>query len=218
MKILKNKFFLTLLFFLIIFILNNTNVFAFSYPSIDNVDIDIDYKYKWFLIQSVSLSNGVYNISLHLFASNDASMNGAMFEYDKSGYSYNIYPNIETGELNYWKFNSTSDSSSWGSPVSNKVLTSSTNYFTIYSAAYPLNIREGNIDIYNKSDGTLFFQKTLVPEIPEIVGTTIPALETAEQIPTAMVETLKVIIPVGLVIFGILLLILLVKSVILRMT
>ena len=55
-------------------------------------------------------------------------------------------------------------------------------------------------------------------EIPETLTTTIPALETVEQIPTAMVETLKLIIPVGLVIFGIVLLILLIKSVISRMT
>lgn len=217
MKILKNKFFIILLFFLITFIFNNSDVFAFTYPSIDNIDVDINYKYKWFLIQNVSNSNGVHAISLHLFASNDATMNGCKFEFAKSGYSYNIYPNVKNGELNYWKFNSTTDSSTWGSPVSTKTFDASSTHFSIHSGVHPLNLSYGNIDIYNKSDGSVFFQAP-VTETPETLATTIPALETAEQIPTAMAETLKIILPVGLVIFGILLSILLIKLVISRMT
>ena len=75
-----------------------------------------------------------------------------------------------------------------------------------------------NCNVYSDKDKTGFFFPEPIPEIPEIPATTIPALETVEQIPTAMVETLKLIIPVGLVIFGIVLLISLIKSVISRMT
>jgi len=78
-----------------------------------------------------------------------------------------------------------------------------------------------NCDVYSDIDKTGFFFPEPIPEIPEVPetpATTIPALETVEQIPTAMVETLKLIIPVGLVIFGIVLLISLIKSVISRMT
>lgn len=74
-----------------------------------------------------------------------------------------------------------------------------------------------NID--GVTNGTVFFPQP-VTEIPEqeTLTTTIPALETVEQIPVAMIQTLKIVIPVGLVIFGTLLLILLVKSVISRVT
>lgn len=77
------------------------------------------------------------------------------------------------------------------------------------------NVGVSSMDIYTDiTYSTVFFQAP--PQ--KVEGVTIPALETAEQVPTAMVGTLKMIIPVGLVIFGILLLILLVKSVILRIT
>ena len=62
-----------------------------------------------------------------------------------------------------------------------------------------------------------FFRSTPLMEIPE-VETTIPTLETVEQIPEVMIQTVKIVIPVGLVIFGILLLISLIKLVIWRMT
>lgn len=75
-----------------------------------------------------------------------------------------------------------------------------------------------NCNVYSDIDKTGFFFPEPIPEIPEIPATTIPALETVEQIPTAMVEILKLIVPVGLVIFGIVLLISLIKSVISRMT
>ncbi len=66
------------------------------------------------------------------------------------------------------------------------------------------------IDIMEGSKGdTVFFQKT-----PVVV---IPILETAEQIPTAMATTLRLIIPIGLIILSMVLVIYLTKSVIWRM-
>ena len=80
------------------------------------------------------------------------------------------------------------------------------------------------IDImYDREGSEIFFQKTPVvvetPETPEITTpeVEIPALETVEQIPEAMKETMKVVIPVGLVILGIGLVVYLIKFVKSRM-
>lgn len=52
-----------------------------------------------------------------------------------------------------------------------------------------------NCNVYLDDFETVFFQP--------VTGVVIPALETAQEVPTAMVQTLKIIIPVGLVLFGI---------------
>lgn len=65
---------------------------------------------------------------------------------------------------------------------------------------------------YN-SDNELVFQEASL----ELAGVTIPAIQSSEEIPQAIIKTMKVVIPVGLVILGIGLVIYLTKSVILRM-
>lgn len=68
-------------------------------------------------------------------------------------------------------------------------------------------IVSSSVDVV-KNDGTVFFQ------VPVQETTTIPALETVEQIPTTMAKVMKIIIPIGLTILGIGLLIYLIKQVI----
>lgn len=51
----------------------------------------------------------------------------------------------------------------------------------------------------------------------ELAGVTIPEIQSAKEIPQAIIKTMKVVLPVGLVILGIGLVIYLIKSVILRM-
>ena len=68
-----------------------------------------------------------------------------------------------------------------------------------------------NFDLKDK-DGNVVFQGAS----PELAGVTIPAIQSAEEIPQAIIKTMKVVIPVGLVILGIGLVIYLIKSVILR--
>ena len=76
--------------------------------------------------------------------------------------------------------------------------------FSIY---YDVNY--STVDIYNTDRTSIFFQKTpVVVETPEVE---IPALETVEQIPEAMKETMKIVIPVGLAILGIGLVVYLIK-------
>lgn len=68
-------------------------------------------------------------------------------------------------------------------------------------------------NVYNYSDESkVVFQGAS----PELAGVTIPAIQSAEEIPQAIIKTMKVVIPVGLVILGIGLVIYLIKSVILR--
>ena len=67
-------------------------------------------------------------------------------------------------------------------------------------------------DLYD-TDGNVVFQKAR----QELAGVTIPAIQSAEEIPQAIVKMMKIVIPVGLVILGIGLVIYLIKSVILRM-
>lgn len=69
-----------------------------------------------------------------------------------------------------------------------------------------------NFDIKNV-DGDVVFQGAS----PELAGVTISAIQSAEEIPQAIIKTMKVVIPVGLLILGIGLVIYLIKSVILRM-
>ena len=63
-------------------------------------------------------------------------------------------------------------------------------------------------------DGNVVFQGA---SQEELAGVTIPAIQSAEEIPQAIIKAMKVVIPVGLVILGIGLVIYLIKSVILRM-
>ena len=67
----------------------------------------------------------------------------------------------------------------------------------------------GNSDIVYSSNSASFFQEP----VQEVV---VPALGEVKELPKAIVETLKIIIPVGLVILGIGFVIYLIKSVILR--
>lgn len=71
----------------------------------------------------------------------------------------------------------------------------------------------GNVVIYaintNTGENEIFFQTP--PQIVE--GITIPALETADQIPQAIVTTLKILIPVGLIVLSIGLVVYLIKRV-----
>ena len=72
-------------------------------------------------------------------------------------------------------------------------------------------------DIYTDSScSEIFFQKTPVTETPETTPdkVEIPAVETVEQIPVAMMETLKMIIPVGLVVLSVVLVIYLTRRLI----
>lgn len=80
-----------------------------------------------------------------------------------------------------------------------------------YITFNPFDHGYSNTDILN-SDGTVFFP---IP-VQEVV--VIPVLEGVEELPKAVNTTLKMILPVGLVVFGILLLVYIIRLLILRVT
>ncbi len=86
-----------------------------------------------------------------------------------------------------------------------------------YGQDFPLEIKnylaDCNCDVYDEKTGEVVFQGA---SQEELAGVTIPAIRSAEEIPQAIIKTMKVVIPVGLVILGIGLVIYLIKSVILR--
>lgn len=84
-----------------------------------------------------------------------------------------------------------------------------TNYSNyIYFNNIKISIDDSEVySIHSIPDDYVFFQ---VP----VQGVVVPALEKVEELPKAITETLKVIIPVGLVLLGIILIIYLIKRVI----
>ena len=87
---------------------------------------------------------------------------------------------------------------------------SSTSYYSITSQENVAYLSHNIYDI----EANLVFQQA-----PQIVGqVTIPAIQQVEEIPQVMGEVMKIILPIGLIIFGVFLLILLVRLVISRMT
>lgn len=70
-----------------------------------------------------------------------------------------------------------------------------------------MSIVYSNIDIYDV-DNNLVFQAP--PQ--KVEGITIPAIQTAKEIPQRIVETVKIILPIFLAIFGVLLFLSLIKS------
>lgn len=79
-----------------------------------------------------------------------------------------------------------------------------------YSSRFDL--ASGISSIINTSHD-LYCGETLVFQRPVADKSVIPALETAEEVPKAMVQTLKILIPVGLIVLGIGLAIYLIKRV-----
>lgn len=80
-------------------------------------------------------------------------------------------------------------------------------WYTLLYSNEDILIYEDENDNTTEALGTFF-------TVPVQETTTIPALETVEQIPTAMAKVMKIIIPIGLTILGVGLLIYLIKQVI----
>ena len=83
----------------------------------------------------------------------------------------------------------------------------------VYIDPYDINsiYFNSNFNVYTDNTlSTIFFQSP----VTEIQGVTIPALETAEQIPQAIATTLKILIPVGLIVLSSGLVVYLIKRVI----
>lgn len=210
MKLFKNKIFIIcILFFIFLFFSGINHVFA----SVDIPDVVIQ--------KAKELNYGVDNV----IVLQDKNTGLFYIPYETSDYNhtnlatkpwrYTFYNNVYCIVTpNWWKTglmvyqNNTFTTVSTSNVGSNSIIQMSMNGRELEIVYSSKDVLYYNIE--GVENGTVFFPLP-VTEIPE---TTIPALETVEQIPTAMVETLKMIIPVGLVVLSVVLLIYLIKSVI----
>ena len=189
-------------FILFTFVFINNNVFAYSIPTADDLYNLPDEDFLNAIYNHTHYNNGsnavfVYN-NIVFFVSG----HNGFYVGDNAGVYYSIWLKNGGTIYKYTYSNGTLTSASH----SYDNLTVQANGGTIYS----------NTDIYYENSSELFFLITPMPEIPETIPETveIPAVETVEQIPTAMVETMKMIIPVGLVVLSVVLLIYLTRRLI----
>jgi len=187
----KNKIILTF-FVLLGFILffNISNVFAFTFTcnngsSTETIELpDVAEEYQSYFDLPYIISNQDGYI-IRFLADDDSFF---YLDGDLVGWS---------GTIHQFKFNG----SSWNYKFNNN---------NIFGRTSILNHIYLNATIYSDGNKTdVFFQRP--PQ--KVEGITIPTLETAQQIPQAIVTTLKILIPVGLVLLSIGLVVYLIKRV-----
>lgn len=194
---LKNKI-LLIFFLLLMFILflNTSNVFA----SFDFTYKEVNYSYPDLPVSYNKVNFDHYVIGY--ISSSDIRL--YCCDAEISFTSDNLIRTSVSDHYLFW-FKLDISSNTW---VYNKAASSIQGF-----ATGPANVIYSTHDLYQ--GGTKVFQipVTEVPEV-QVPGVQIPALETAEEIPQAMGQTLKIVIPVGLIVLGIGLVIYLIKRVI----
>lgn len=209
----KNKTLPILCIFILLSFIFINNVFAVSY------DLS-DYKNhvsgsNWFILYSTDndkfyLITGMYAYfyldGLSLNEDGNYTTNGGVVNSSLCSNS----PWSRMGDTYVRTFDP--NTSTFGSSVSYGV-----NDTARFNAGHSIVVASG-MTIYKLQDISIFFQATPVPSqvvIPsETTQVEIPALETVEQIPEMIVTTLKLIIPVGLVVLSVVLVIYLARRVI----
>lgn len=189
--------FLFVLFLFIIFNLNSSfamdltvNDVTYNLPDISTV---CDYEYQCIIFTSSKFY--LYDSKLPL-----------VFDSDNK---YCLDSSITSNTVKRYQFTHVDNghkSTEWelmASVVDGNYVTTGQNINLSFS--FVPNVVYSNNDIY-LSSGELFFQAP-------VTGVVIPALETAQQIPETIVKTLKILIPVGLVVLAVGLIIYLIKRV-----
>lgn len=196
-NIFKNKFLLIFILFTLLLSLFYTPSFGRSAVGSNGVDINIPdsiiYNYPYFIIYGVS-SNQCYLVySTSPFSTyTERRSTGAVVRYfSPSDSSVCLYrANIYFSSTGFHYYDLPNDISSL--PTS-----------TFYSEGCPVSddIHEchfSSFDIYKRSSDELVFQAS-----PLEMKVTIPAIQEVKEIPQAMGKVLTMIIPIGLIIFGI---------------
>ena len=198
----KNKIFITFLFLLaFILFFNINNVFAFTFKSHNS---DVEYT--------------VPDLSTVDETQQELLENGYVIIIPKNSTTAWLY--VETNPTGPTRFHVGSDnvfntSSGWYRKSINFTTASSwgtleTKQATYYTYGYDTHDFYFGTTIYTDAKGSeVFFHPPVTEQ-----GVVIPALETAEQIPQAIAKTLKIMIPVGLIVLAIGLVIYLIKRVI----
>lgn len=212
MKLINNKI---LMFFLLTFVffifLNMTTVFGsfdFTYNntnySLPDLPFDI-IDHPDFLIvidknknYQVCYPSSTYQIPFYYQNSKDSKYQGIQY-WSNNDTEKVIVGNISNG-LNWCYYSLSSSSSSWSSMQTTKANQIQTlNSFDNMTRS----VIYSSVNIINE-DGSVFF---LAP-VPMMV---VPVLETAEELPKAILGTLKTIIPVCLVLLAVVLLVYLIR-------
>lgn len=200
---LNNKIFL-IFFLLLAFVLffNINNVYANSDITFKSNN-GVSYTIPNFSDDSVTFENGyiigLFGDEIRLLILNESSplfcLSGDFIASYSSIKCYCLVDNsfVRNSSLDYDGFGNTSTSFMKYSEV-------------LYSTNDFVTSSDFSVVKYNKSGDNFF--------LPPVTGVVIPALETAEQIPETIVKTLKILIPVGLVVLAVGLIIYLIKRVI----
>lgn len=181
-----------------------------------NVFASVDYAFQGSVLTLPDLPNNSYSDYLIITWNSNKMVNLYQFNYDKNNPPYFSYNDnnvisafflVNQEHKMYLLSNEKWDLRFTGS-VSTGVGGGGTNTEDYYNVVY------STCNIYKKGTQEVVFQPT-----PQLVGeVTIPEITQVEEIPQMMGKVLEMIIPIGLIIFGIGLLILLVRLVISRMT
>lgn len=209
MKFLKKCvfFLMLLLFFLLVF---SCNVFASSVP--DEVitkarEINLYHTDNVIILQDTATSD------YYIPYCESCSSNSNSWRYTTyKGVNCFICPSWHV--LNCIKY-SNGSFTDLGSRAMNTIGSNSVIQESFNSISLIPVFADNNIVYYNVEghiNGDIFFQNP----VQEVV--VIPVLEGVEELPKAVTTTLKMILPVGLVVFGILLLVYIIRLLILRVT
>lgn len=209
MKFLKKCvfFLMLLLFFLLVF---SCNVFASSVP--DEVitkarEINLYHTDNVIILQDTATSD------YYIPYCESCSSNSNSWRYTTyKGVNCFICPSWHVLSCKKYSNGSFSDVGSSGMNTigSNSVIQESFNSISLIPVFADNNIVYYNVE--GHTNGDTFFQNP----VQEVV--VIPVLEGVEELPKAVTTTLKMILPVGLVVFGILLLVYIIRLLILRVT
>lgn len=209
MKFLKKCvfFLMLLLFFLLVF---SCNVFASSVP--DEVitkarEVNLGHTDNVIILQDTATSD------YYIPYCEGCSSNSNSWRYSTYK-SVNCFICPSWHVLNCIKYSNGSfsdvGSRSMNTIGSNSVIQESFNSISLIPVFADNNIVYYNVE--GHTNGDIFFQNP----VQEVV--VIPVLEGVEELPKAVTTTLKMILPVGLVVFGILLLVYIIRLLILRVT
>ena len=196
---LKNKI-LLIVFLILMFILflNTSNVFAsfnFTYNDTKYTVPDIPTDYPYYLI--IDKGSGVFRLFM---CENEMIFKTATLANGSKVIS--LHSTVSGGTI-YQYTNLAGDNVTISD--SYRSLGTGTSLGIDYNT---VSIVYSNHDLYHGEE--LVFQSP----VTEVPGVQIPALETAEEVPQAMTQTLKILIPVGLIVLSVGLVIYLIKRVI----
>lgn len=209
MKILKKCLLIILIIFLFfnstVFGVTNVDLSGYNFIDITTLENDVVEKAK----NTDEYLSGNYYL---LFGKNDNSLYTVYFIKKVEGLKcyissfdnnkFIIKANIDT-DCVYYRYDVSSG-------LYSRNIQNSVNFW-VYSTDKENCIFYSEIDIFEDLDNSiLFFQPPVV--------VVIPVLEGVEELPKAVTTTLKMILPVGLVVFGILLLVYIIRLLILRVT